>query len=154
MPKTAKQKTSDICSRFIRLRDALDYCKRIGIDLSQFVRPEDIIGHGCTCTRVKSWIRMDAGHWINRGSGGSSGVYFDERNINLQCKPCNGNFYQGGTQRDVKSAYDQFMLEKYGQEVMDELRVRDKLLTRKYSVIILALHQLYTEQYQELLDSI
>jgi len=97
---------------------------------------------------------MDAGHWINRGSGGNSGVYFDERNINLQCKSCNAGFYKGKVQPDVKSAYDQFMLDKYGQEVMDELRIRDKVVTRKYSVIILALHQFYKGMYQGLLDSI
>lgn len=97
---------------------------------------------------------MDPGHWIDRGSGGQSGVYFDERNINLQCKSCNAGFYKGTRKPDVKSAYDQFMLEKYGQKVMDELRIRDKVVTRKFSVIIFALHQLYTEEYQKLLDSI
>lgn len=151
---TAKEKAFKICSRFCRLRDALAYCKRMRIDLSQFNRPEDIIGQCCTCTRLKSWIYMDAGHWINRGSGGSSGVYFDERNINLQCKPCNGSFYQGKRQPNVKIAYDQFMLKKYGQEVMDELIVRDRILTRKYSLIIPALHQLYKEKYHELLNSL
>lgn len=151
---TAKQKAWEICSRYCRLRDALAYCKRMRIDVSEFARPENIIGKCCTCTTVKSWIYMDAGHWINRGSGGQSGVYFDERNINLQCKSCNGNFYQGKTQRDVKSAYDHFMLEKYGQDVMDELRIRDKVITRKFSVIILGLHQVYTEEYQKLLDSL
>ena len=96
---------------------------------------------------------MDAGHWIDRGSGGQSGVYFDERNINLQCKSCNAGFYKGKSKPDVKTAYDLFMLEKYGQEVMEELRIRDKMV-RKFSVIILGLHQVYTEEYQKLLDSI
>ena len=150
---TPKQKTSQICSRYIRLRDALSYCKRMGIDVSEFSRPEDIIGQCCTCTKVKSWIYMDAGHWIDRGSGGQSGVYYDERNINLQCKSCNAGFYRGKNRPDVKSAYNEFMLNKYGQEVMDELIVRDKLVSRKYSVILFALHQLYTEKYQELLES-
>lgn len=97
---------------------------------------------------------MDAGHWIDRGSGGQSGVYFDERNINLQCKSCNAGFYGGKKKPDVKSAYDDFMMKKYGQEIIDELRLRDKLVTRKASILHLALHQLYKEKYQELLDSI
>ncbi len=151
---TPKQKTFKICSRYCRLRDALDYCRRYEIDLHQFSRPEDIIGQCCTCLTVKSWIYMDAGHWIDRGSGGQSGVYFDERNINLQCKSCNAGFYKGKRKPDVKTAYDQFMLEKYGQDVMDELIVRDKVVTRKFSVIILGLHQVYKEMYQGLLDSI
>ena len=151
---TPKEKTFKICSRFCRLRDALDYCKRMRIDLSQFIRPEDIIGQCSTCTTVKSWIYMDGGHWIDRGSGGQSGVYYDERNVNLQCKSCNAGFYKGIRKPNIKVAYDLFMLEKYGQKVMDELRIRDKLITRKFSVILLALHQLSTEKYQELLDSI
>lgn len=97
---------------------------------------------------------MDAGHWIDRGSGGQSGVYFDERNINLQCKSCNAGFYKGKRKPDVKSAYHQFMLDKYGQEVMDELIVRDKVVIRKRSMVVLALHQVYKEEYQKLLDSI
>lgn len=151
---TLKQKTSQICSRYCRLRDALAYCKRMRIDVSEFVRPEDIVGKCCTCTTVKSWIYMDAGHWINRGSGGQSGVYFDERNINLQCKSCNAGFYKGKRKPDVKSAYDQFMLDKYGQEVMDELIVRDRVVIRNFSAIILGLHQVYTEEYQKLLKSL
>ena len=151
---TAKQKAWKICSRYIRLRDALKYCKGIGLDLHQFIRPEDIIGHCCTCERVKSWIYMDAGHWINRGSGGGSGVYFDERNIHLQCKPCNGNFYQGKVQHDVKGAYDNFMLESYGQKVLDELKVKDKMVTRNISITYPALYQFYKEYYQGLVDSL
>jgi len=97
---------------------------------------------------------MDAGHWIDRGSGGTSGVYFDERNVNLQCRQCNAGFYRGKRKPDVKSAYDAFMLEKYGQDVMDELRVRDHFVTRKASVLYLALYQIFTEEYKKLLDTI
>jgi len=126
----------------------------MGIDLHQFERPEDIIGQCCTCQMVKSWIYMDAGHWIDRGSGGTSGVYFDERNIHLQCKPCNGGFYRGKVKPDVKKAYDQFMLEKHGPEVMAELRVRNKAVIRKASALYLGLYAIYTEEYQKLLDSL
>ena len=78
MPKvTLKTKASNACSRYIRLRDALEYCYDHSIDISQFNRPEDIIGKCCTCGAVKSWVRMDAGHFKGRGIGGGSGVYFD-----------------------------------------------------------------------------
>ena len=51
---TPKQKASKAMSRFIRLRDALAYCHRRGIDLHQFARPEDVIGKCCSCGAVKS----------------------------------------------------------------------------------------------------
>ena len=71
---------------------------------------------------------MDAGHFISRGSGGMSGVYFDERNIHTQCKPCNG-FHQGNAQK-----YGDYMLQKYGQEVIDILRTLDKVNSYKYKL--------------------
>ena len=96
--KTPKQKASDAMSRYIRLRDALEYCRQHRIDVSQFNRPEDVIGQCCTCGTVKSWYRMDAGHCIGRGLGGGSGVYFNPYNMALQCKLCNG-FEQGSTDK-------------------------------------------------------
>jgi 5-methylcytosine-specific restriction endonuclease McrA len=79
--KTPKEKAWKACSRYIRLRDAIAYCLKHGIDLTQFNRPEDIIGKCCTCGKVKSWIYLQAGHWKGRDLGGKSGTYFDERNI-------------------------------------------------------------------------
>ena len=83
---TLKEKASKAMSRYIRLRDALEYCDNYSIDITQFNRPEDIVGKCCTCGTVKSWSWMDAGHWLGRGIGGGSGTYFDERNVHLQCK--------------------------------------------------------------------
>ena len=101
---TPKTKAWKACSRYCRLRDALAYCKEHGIDLHQFSRPEDIIGACATCPAVKSWYLMDAGHFISRGAGGVSGVYFDERNVNLQCKRCNA-FEQG-----AYAKYEKYMI--------------------------------------------
>lgn len=139
---TEKQKAWKACSRYCRLRDALAYCKLMRIDLSQFNRVEDYPVKCCTCQTVKSWIYMDSGHFIGRGFGGSSGVYFDERNINTQCKRDNA-FKQGRPE-----VYYEFMLAKFGQEIIDELKVLDKL-TKKDNYIIIG--QAYKEMYEELL---
>jgi len=112
-----KKQASELCSRYIRLRDALDYCARMAIDLAQFSRVEDILVKCCTCTTIKSWIRMQAGHYFGRGLGGGSGAYFDERNINTQCPPCNG--FRGGNHE----SYTVFMQAKYSPEVIDELHI-------------------------------
>ena len=121
----AKKKAWDECSRYIRLRDALEYCKEVGIDISQFSRVEDIVARCCTCGVVKSWIRGDAGHFIGRGLGGGSGVYFDERNIHFQCKPCNG--FRGAKPLE----YQECMVDKYGEHTIDVLRIKDKQCFRE-----------------------
>ena len=144
---TTKKRAWKWCSKFIRLRDALAYCKSVGIDPRAY-RVEDLPIICCTCSRVRSFRQMDAGHFISRGSGGSSGVYFDERNIHAQCKLCN-SFHQG---RALE--YLNFMKEKYGQETINELRKLNKL-TRKKGIVELrafALH--YKNLYNELLESI
>ncbi len=141
---TLKQKAWRMCSKYIRLRDAIEYCKKVGIDPKQYAIT-DIPIRCCTCLRVRSFRQMDAGHFISRGSGGGSGVYFDERNINTQCKYCNA-FLQGNA-----LAYLDFMLDKYGQKVIDELRVKDKIVTRRISITYPAIYQYYKDAYKELL---
>ena len=139
---TQKKKTWDKMSRYIRLRDAMEYCRTMGVSLHQFNRPEDVIGQCCTCGVVKSWIRMDAGHCISRGSGGMSGVYFDERNVALQCKRCNG-FEQGR-----RSEFEKYLTTKYGDGIMDELTILDK--TNSYKYKLEGLEMYYTQKYNEL----
>ena len=126
------------CSRYIRLRDSIDYCRRAGLPL------ESGPVQCCSCASIKQWKYVDAGHFISRGMGGSSGVYFDERNINAQCKRCNA-FLQGNAQ-----AYEEFMLAKYGQEIIDELKLKHRI--NSYKGQLWAIGQMYKEKYQELLE--
>ena len=139
-----KQKASTACSRYIRFRDALKYCRSMGIDLSQFNRPEDIIGSCVTCGKVKSWIRMDNGHFKGRGSGGGSGVYFDERNQHLQCKPCNG--FESGRPDE----YRHFIIEEYGQDVLDELNLKHRIPIDMGAFAMKAMEIMYKDKYEEL----
>lgn len=141
---TAKQKAWTACSKYIRLRDAIAYCKEYGIDLGQFARPEDIVGRCCTCSAVKSWIRMDAGHFKGRGIGGGSGAYFDERNIHLQCKQCNG-FKQG-----AYPEYEQFLVDKYGPGIIDELNRKHVSRLDMRPIAMKAMEVFYKEKYAEL----
>jgi 5-methylcytosine-specific restriction endonuclease McrA len=84
-------------SRYIRLRDAVNgYVKC------------------CTCGTTKNWKEMQAGHFIPRAQGNA--VYFDERNVHPQCFRCNVNLGGNG------SEYYPYMLERYGQETIEELR--------------------------------
>lgn len=134
------------CSHYCRLRDAIEYCKQMGIDMKQFARIEDLPVKCCTCGNVKSWIYMDAGHFIGRGLGGGSGVYFDERNLAAQCKQCNA-FKQGNAQ-----VYELFLVDKYGQDVIEELKVKHQ--TNSYKGQFWAIGQMYKGMYEELKNGI
>jgi hypothetical protein len=143
--KTPKQKASDAMSRYVRLRDAITFCKNRKIDLSQFTRPEDIFGQCCTCPKIKSWIRMDAGHWIGRGLGGGSGVYFDERNVDLQCKICNG--FDG----EQQIRHERYIVNKRGQKVVDELKRKHHITPNFSDFAMQVTEQMYKDKYQKLL---
>ena len=134
--KTAKQEAWEWCSKYIRLRDAIAYQK---------LHPEVDLGwvKCCTCPRIIHIKKnADAGHYIPKGRGGASGVYFDERNINTQCKKCNG-FEQGMTLE-----YRRFMIEKYGESVVDELHFLHLNQSYKYKIVPTGL--MYKQMYEEL----
>lgn len=141
--KTPKQRAWDWCSKYIRLRDAIEYQKKY---------PEVDLGwvKCCTCPRIIHIKKnADAGHYIPKGRGGASGVYFDERNLNTQCKPCNGGFSKGTNIRaNVDEAYHQFMLEKYGHEVVNMLHFLDK--NQSYKDKFIAIELMYREMYEAL----
>lgn len=131
-----KKKASDWMSKYVRLRDSIEYCERIG------EATDTGIGECCTCGRIVNWkYKADAGHFIGKGMGGGSGVYFDERNVHLQCKSCNA-FRQGHP-----LVYYDFMLKKYGQAVIDELRIKDKI-PQKHNYRALA--EFYKQRFNEL----
>jgi len=88
---------------------------------------------------------MDAGHFKGRGIGGGSGVYYDERNIHLQCKPCNG--FRGGAPQE----YEQFIIKKYGEKVLEELNRKHRIPIDMKDLAMNAMEQFYKEKYQELL---
>lgn len=119
------------CAKYIKLRDA--------------VSRRDEWGYCCSCAKIIQLRGNDAGHFIGKGHGGGSGVYFDERNIHLQCHDCNG--YQEGN----KLEYRKYMVDRYGEKVIEEL---ERLhCTRNYTLKDLEGLKLYYQQaYKELTD--
>ena len=136
MAKTAKKEAWEWCSKYIRLRDAITYQEKY---------PDVPFGYVkcCTCPRIVIWNKnCDAGHYIPKSRGGLSGVYFDERNIHAQCKDCNG-FHQGR-----QEVYNQFMLENYGQDVIDKLNFLDR--NQSYKGKIIGIGLMYREMFENL----
>jgi len=134
---TPKQRAWQWCSKYCRLRDAIEYQKQY---------PEVDLGwvKCSTCNRIVHIKKnADAGHCINRGSRGASGVYFDERNISTQCKICNA--FEGGRQAE----HEKYIIRKYGQKVLDELYVLDRI--QSYKGKYMAIELMYREMYEALL---
>ena len=111
-----KKETDRWCSRYIRLRDAILFYKGRGHTM-----PAGDYVECYTCGKLVETKYSQSGHWKSRGSGGHSGIYFDERAIHAQCVSCNG-FTQG-----APAEYSAHMLEDYGQAVLDELEIKHKV---------------------------
>lgn len=93
-----KAKLDKIFSQFIRLRDSTD---------------DGGLGQCCTCDKVIFYKDGDAGHFLSRTY---LGTRFDERNVNLQCKSCNG--FRAGEQYK----HGQYVNMMHGEGVAEELQ--------------------------------
>lgn len=113
------------------------YKKKLWTLVSIYIRRRDADWSGyvacCTCGKIKHWKEGDAGHFID---GRRNSIVYDPRNIHFQCKGCNGNLRDGNISRnkaDTDRAYENFMVERYGKEVVEELRAENKK-TKNWSV--------------------
>ncbi len=141
---TPRDKANKWCSHYIRLRDAIEWNKQFAEDITG-VDPKILKVKCCTCSTIKAWVEMEAGHWIARSSGGQSGVYYDERNIHAQCKGCNQ--YQSGRPKE----YEEFMYKNYSPSVIAALRVNDKLIQDMSTRTLNAIAKMYKSMYEGLL---
>ena len=126
-------------SKYILLRDAIE-----DVEKGRVQKTANFEWVMCrTCGKILPRIGSNSqgGHFFPKGNGGASGAYFDERNVNTQCYNCNewleGNRYE----------YTKFMVDKYGQEVIDELEIKHKL-SRPHSIDEYGI--MYRELYKEL----
>jgi hypothetical protein len=132
--KPAKAKANKWFSLFIRTRDAL-------ITTGTLTRCLCV-----TCGRmypIKQHGGLQAGHFIQ---GRHPSVLFDERNCHAQCYGCNvmkkGNMVK----------YYKFMLENYGQEVIDELEALDRQVKPMKVYMYLEIADTYKKKLKELED--
>lgn len=77
-----------------------------------------------TCPKTQHWKLMQGGHFL---AGRGNGILFDDRGIHAQCYWCNGI---GKGQQYI---YGIFMLNRYGQKVIDELQ-EQKDSTVQYTI--------------------
>lgn len=101
--------------RKLKLKTEKDKCwKKFSLWIRMKYADENGMVECVTCGVVKHFKEMQAGHFL---SGRSNGILLDPRCVHPQCYSCNvckhGNIEN----------YYPFMLEKYGQEVIDELKI-------------------------------
>lgn len=100
--------------------------KKAWTEFSIFIRTRDADRFGyvlcVTCEVRKHWKEVDAGHFI---AGRLNNNLFDERGCHAQCKNCNGPKAGNGPM------YYKFMLQAYGQQIIDDL-LRQNDLTHKW----------------------
>lgn len=79
-----------------------------------------------SCRQFFHWKDCDGGHFIPKGH--SSYWALDERNVNPQCKGCNG-FGKHGT---AIQRYTLWMINKYGKDFINEMEQKKKLPVKFY----------------------
>lgn len=80
---------------------------------SEFIRRRDE-GKCFTCSTQKDYKEMDAGHYIPTSICGEY-LYFNEREVNCQCRACN-RFKHGNL-----TEYARRLVKKYGAGILEEL---------------------------------
>jgi hypothetical protein len=86
---------------YIKLRDCL-------------ITSGTVLSGSCFTCDMKLPIKLfEAGHFL---AGRGNAILFDERCVHIQCKNCN-EFLHGNPE-----VYEKRMIQKYGQEVVDELK--------------------------------
>lgn len=92
-----------------------------------------------TCKIRKEYKKMHAGHFV---PGRSMAILFDIRGLHPQCYWCNV-MLKGNPRK-----YNTYMVNRYGQEVVDELdRLADDPKGKKYSIPeLLAIREYYQDK--------
>jgi hypothetical protein len=102
----------------------IDYHSRLWKLTSEFVRRK-AQGKCFTCSSIRPWKEMDAGHFIDRSVCGAD-LYFDLVNVQCQCTSCNR--HKSGN----KDIFALHLEEKFGKGVIQQLFVQ-KQLVRKWT---------------------
>ena len=115
--KKQKKKTWKEFSIYIRTRDCMAYMKN-------HKELNELQCECITCKRVYGFKKLQAGHFV---PGRTNSILFDERGVHAQCYGCNV-----GRSGDAITYYP-VMVERYGQEIVDEL-IQKKNQTVKFTI--------------------
>ena len=95
----------------------------------------------CTCGKRGDKYTIDSGHFLTRRY---KAIKYDERNVNAQCIKCNQ--YGGG----MWDLYYEYMLGRYGQEVVDELQSKKNILIKRSISDFLEIEKYYKQKLENI----
>jgi Bacteriophage Lambda NinG protein. len=96
-----------------------------------------------TCPSRGHWQDFDSGHFL-KGRSLSISNLLDERGQHPQCQTCNR------VNDGAPKQYEAFMLKQYGQEVVDELRMNRRKVTKITSAELRDFIQAYRQKVKTL----
>ena len=130
--QSARNRTWDMFSLFIRLRDCL---KTTG---------NKNLGKCITCGKIYQFKDLQAGHLVQ---GRGNAVLFDELGVNAQCERC--NIYNDGE----ALIYRAKLIELHGEGIVRTLESK-RFKTKRYSIPELdCLYHYYKQEYKKLCAS-
>lgn len=101
--------------------------KKIDEARREYIRQRDSQGEMTPCISCGAWCEtssLQVGHYYPRGNDNTTELGGDERNVNLQCVPC--NYHKSGNPR----GYAYYLTIKYGKDILEELEKKKQ--TKKY----------------------
>lgn len=142
MPKAGRDYAVEGETTVSRRVETAKLRKKAIADFNRMIRIEAANDDGiCMCVTCGKHFRWDAGikeaHTGHFVAGSTNSVVFDERNAHPQCSHC--NYYLSGNQE----VYTQFMVDTYGQDVVDELRAARHKAKKLYRCDYVAMRKEY-----------
>ena len=132
----ARQNLVRAFHKYIKLRDP--YCVTC-----QYMIRHELIGN--KKYTPEPFPSIHASHYI---SCGNEGTRYDERNVHGQCAPC--HIIYGGKKAGI---YKLFMLETYGQELLDELVLLGNTQPRRSEAWLKEQAQIYRDKNRRLINA-
>ena len=118
--------------------------KKAWAALSLWIRTKDSKDGYCTCVTC-GWTgpisTMHAGHFIRKSRGAA--IYFEEKNINVQCEQCNVNL--GGNPDE----YYSYMLRTHGQDWIEMLESLSRIIVRDRTADYEKIESLFKEKLKK-----
>lgn len=142
-----REKANHWLSMYIRLRDAIKFQKSHGVDIVG-IQPDLITVQCCSCPFIGGWrYNMDCGHYFGRSTGGGqSALIYHEDNNHAQCTNCNR------TQAGNLGQYKIFMINKFGEDKLNEMEQQNRQITDMSGATLLAIADHYKGLYEGLLE--
>lgn len=110
-----------------KIKSRMKWFSELQVLVNQFVvHVRDKLKPCCTCGKLETGVKYDAGHRHHAGRGGGDRRRFMLTNIHKQCS-VNCNQYGGG----MPAEYDRFLDNEYGAGAADKLKCENDYPTLK-----------------------